>query len=67
MRENGDYISDKTIGNYMRKIGIKACDIKYCVRTTIHPDFNKKLRNILKQQFDQEKRDAVWCSDITYI
>ena len=49
MREWGDLISDKTVGNYMRKIGIKACYIKHSIKTTIQSDFNRKLRNILKQ------------------
>ena len=67
MREWGDLISDKTVGNYMRKIGIKACYIKHSIKTTIQSDFNRKLRNILKQQFNPKEPNAVWCSDITSI
>ena len=67
MRKKGDRISNKTVGNYMREIGIKACYIKHSIKTTIQPDLNRKLRNILKQQFDPEEPNAVWCSDITYI
>lgn len=67
MRERGEHVSDKTVGNYMREIGIKACYAKHSAKTTIQPDFSRKLRNILKEQFDPEAPNAVWCSDITYI
>lgn len=67
MRERGNLISDKTVGNCMRKIGIKACYIKHSIKTTIQPDFNRKHRNILKQQFNPKDPNAVWCSNITYI
>ena len=67
MREDGDPISEKTVGNYMRKMGIRACCIKHSIKTTIQPDFNRKLKNILKQQFNPKEPNAVWCSDITYI
>lgn len=67
MRENGDPISEKTVGNDMRKMGIRAYYIKHSIKTTIQPDFNRKLKNILKQQFNPKEPNAVWCSDITYI
>ena len=35
--------------------------------TTIEPDLSHRLRNILKEKFNPEEPDAVWCSDITYI
>lgn len=35
--------------------------------TTKDSDFSKKLRNILDEQFNPERLNAVWCSDITYI
>ena len=59
MREDGDPISEKTVGNYMRKMGIRACYIKHSIKTTIQPDFNRKLKNILKQQFNPEEPNAV--------
>ena len=36
MREKGDPVSDKTVGNYMRKIGIKACYIKRSKNISIY-------------------------------
>ena len=35
--------------------------------TTRDSDFSNELQNILDEQFDPERPNAVWCSDITYI
>lgn len=35
--------------------------------TTVDPDLSNRLENILKEKFNPEEPDAVWCSDITYI
>ena len=51
----------------MKEIGIKAQWIKPYTKTTVDPDFSSTLKNILNEQFDPEKPNAVWCSDITYI
>lgn len=48
-------------------MGIRAQWIKKHIQTTIHSDFSVKLKNILNEQFNPERPDAVWCSDITYI
>ncbi|MDD3138499.1 MAG: IS3 family transposase [Lachnospiraceae bacterium] len=63
----GEKVSEKTIGNYMRELGIKAQYIKPYTVTTIDSDFSSKLKNILDEQFNPEMPYAVWCSDITYI
>lgn len=67
LRKKGEKIADKTVGNYMRELGIKAQYVKPYTATTIEPDLSSRLRNILKEDFNPEKPDAVWCSDITYI
>ena len=67
LRREGENIADKTIGNYMRELGIKAQYVKPYTVTTIEPDLSSRLRNILKEKFNPEEPDAVWCSDITYI
>ncbi len=51
----------------MHEMGIKACYIKPQTKTTISKDFSSKLKNILKRDFNPEKPDAAWCTDITYI
>ena len=33
----------------------------------IHSDFSSELHNILKEQFNPERPNAVWCTDITYV
>ena len=67
LRKEGEKIADKTVGNYMRELGIKAQYVKPYIVTTIRPDLSSRLRNILKEKFNPEEPDAVWCSDITYI
>ena len=67
LRESGVTISEKTVGNYMREMGLKAQWVKHYTVTTIDSDFSEEYKNILDEQFDPDTPDAVWCSDITYI
>lgn len=67
LEKKGIKIAKKTVGNYMREMGIKARYIKPFTKTTIDPDFDNNLKNLLKEQFNPEKPNAIWCSDITYI
>ena len=48
-------------------MGLRAHYIKPYIKTTIDPDFDSRLRNLLKEQFNPDKPNAIWCSDITYI
>lgn len=65
--ERGECIAEKTVGNYMREMGIRAQYVKPYTVTTIDSDFSSTLKNILDEKFNPETPDAVWCSDITYI
>lgn len=67
LRREGEKVAEKTVGNYMRQMGIRAQYVKPYTRTTIDPDFSNELKNILEEKFNPEQPDAVWCSDITYI
>lgn len=67
MRQKGDKVSGRTVGKYMREIGIRACYRKHWTRTTRDPDFSSGLKNILNRDFQPESPDAAWCTDITYI
>lgn len=67
LKKEGETIAEKTVGNYMRELGIKAQYVKPYTVTTIDSDFSNELENILKEQFNPAEPDAVWCSDITYI
>ena len=67
LRKNGEKIAEKTVGNYMKELGIKAQYVKPYTITTIDSDFSSELKNILDEEFNPDMPDAVWCSDITYI
>lgn len=67
MRRKGDNISERTVGKYMRECGIRACYRKHRARTTRDCDFSSSLKNILNRDFQPERPDAAWCTDITYI
>lgn len=67
LHSEGERVSEKTVGNYMRERGIRAQYVKPYTVTTIDPDFSTELKNILNEEFNPVKPNAVWCSDITYI
>ena len=67
LQRNGETIAEKTVGNYMREMGIKAQYVKPYTVTTIDSNFSVKLINILNEEFNPVEPNAVWCSDITYI
>lgn len=67
LKNEGESIAEKTVGNYMRELGIKAQYVKPYTVTTTDSDFSEELKNILDEQFNPQEPDAVWCSDITYI
>ena len=67
MQHKGDRISGRTVGKYMREIGIQACYRKHSTHTTRDSDFSSGLKNILNRDFQPERPDAAWCTDITYI
>ncbi len=67
LKEQGHVIAEKTVGNYMRELGIKAIWVSPYRRTTINPDFDDNLKNILKRNFNPKSPNAVWVTDITYI
>lgn len=67
LQQEGEIISERTVGKYMNQLGIKAQWVKPWTITTKDSDFSNELQNILKEQFNPERPNAVWCSDITYI
>lgn len=67
LRKAGEIIAERTVGKYMREMGINAQWIKPWTTTTRDSDFNNKLLNILDEQFNPDRPNAVWCTDITYI
>ena len=67
LRKNGEIISERTVGTYMRQMGIRTQWSKPWTITTKDSDFSTELQNILDEQFNPDRPNAVWCSDITYI
>ena len=67
LRESGEIVSERTVGKYMKQMGIKAQCIKPWTITTQDSDFSSELKNILDAQFNPKRSNVVWCSDITYI
>jgi putative transposase len=67
LQSRGYVITEKTIGNYMREDGIKAIWVRPYIRTTIDPDFDIKLKNVLNRDFKPTAPNAVWVTDITYV
>lgn len=67
LNHQGKTIAVKTVGNYMRELGIKAQYIKPYTVTTIDSNLSNELMNVLNEEFNPEEPNAVWCSDITYI
>lgn len=65
--KDGEVISERTVGKYMREMGIKAQWIRPWTITTKDSNFSNELQNILNEQFNPDRPNAVWCSDITYI
>lgn len=67
LQSRGHIIAEKTVGNYMREEGIKAIWVRPYIRTTIDPDFDNKLKNILNREFNPKVANTVWVTDITYV
>ncbi|SNT04347.1 Integrase core domain-containing protein [Anaerovirgula multivorans] len=67
LESRGHIIAEKTVGNYMREEGIKAIWVRPYTRTTIDPDFDTKLKNVLSRDFNPTAPNAVWVTDITYV
>lgn len=60
-------ISQRTVGQYMREVGIQAQYIKPWIKTTKDCDYSNKLKNVLDRDFSPDSPNACWCTDITYI
>jgi transposase InsO family protein len=63
----GEVIAEKTVGNYMGQMGIRAQWVHPFTPTKRNSDLSDQLHNILNQELNPSRPNAVWCSDITYI
>ena len=67
LNREGWQISQRTVSIYMKETGLKAIWFNPKTRTTLNSDFSSTLNNILNRQFNPDRPNAVWCTDITYI
>ncbi|MGX6978151.1 IS3 family transposase [Vagococcus elongatus] len=67
LRKEGEVIAERTAGSYMRQEGIRAQWVKPWIATTKNSDFSSKLQNLLEEQYNPERPNAFWCTDITYV
>ncbi len=67
LRTENKEVAERTVGKYMKEMGIRAQYIKPYTITTVDSNFSDELKNILDEQFNPAVPNAVWCSDITYI
>ena len=65
--KDGEVISERTVGKYMKEMGLRAQWIKPYTITTKNSDLSDELQNILDEKFNPDNPNTVWCSDITYI
>ncbi|MFR4835892.1 MAG: transposase [Catenibacterium sp.] len=56
LKKKGHVISEKTVGNYMHEMHIKAHYIKPWTKTTVSKNFSNRLRNILKETLIQHRQ-----------
>jgi transposase InsO family protein len=59
LRKSGETIAQRTVSKYMREMGIKAQWVKPWTTTTRDSDFSKELHNILDEQFNPDRPNAV--------
>jgi putative transposase len=64
----GYSIVERTVGKYMRELGLRACvSRKFRVTTTDSNHDHPIASNVLNQNFHVEAPNQVWVADITYI
>lgn len=67
LKATGLKIAIKTVSNYMRELDIRAIYRSKWIKTTVDSDFSTKLENLVKREFDTDKPNSLWVTDITYI
>lgn len=60
-------VSERTVTNYMKQLGIRACWVKKTKYNYPERDISCELKNILEQNFAPKNPNEYWCTDITYI
>ena len=67
LSKKGINISEKTVGRYMREMGLRATPEQPFMVTTNSNHSNPIYPNLLDRQFNPDQPDRAWVTDITYI
>lgn len=67
LRQEGETVSERTVGKYMREMGIRAQWVRHRTRTTRDSGYSTEFHNILNEDFHPHRPNEAWCTDITYI
>jgi len=68
LRKEGFRISERTVSNYMKELGLRSCvSRKFKVQTTDSRHDLPIAPNVLEQRFDMAEPNQAWAADITYI
>lgn len=68
LRKEGYTLSERTVGKYMRELGLRSCVAKqFRVKTTDSNHDFPIAPNLLNQKFATAEPNKVWVTDITYI
>ena len=59
LRKEGTCITTRTVGKYMKEMGIRAQWVKPWIATTKDSDFSKQLHNVLEQRFHPNSPNAI--------
>ncbi len=55
LRKDGEIISERTVGKYMREMSIRAQWSRPWISTTKDSEFSEKLHNVLNEQFNHDR------------
>jgi len=67
LKQRGINVSARTVGVYMKQMGIKAHYRPKKTKTTINSDFSKTLVDLVNREFKPSRPNNIWVTDITYI
>jgi putative transposase len=67
LRARGREVSENTVAKLMKENALRATTAQKFRHTTDSNHAHPVAENVLNQEFEQERANAVWVSDITYV